>query len=199
VALENAQHVWVHDYQAVYEAAGLKCATFRCRKRSMAAAETLHAAKQFTPGWPASNGRQGKRKRRQKIPRPAPMPHSGGSYRFRGAYMGAPVATRDSRNRRDRSCGQHLILVNMINGAANKSADPAGASCRFWTRGPILGAPEDDETAIRELERLRRPAPTISSLRGPPFGGSSTTAACVSPASGSLPVFWRTNGWPFSA
>lgn len=142
------EHVWVHDYAALYREAGLRCATFVLPQKVTGLQQCL-----FVAG------------------RALPYPLVALEKEFAaGSLPGArqtssvpPVA--DWLLRRQRAiaelqetipAGSTLILVNNDEWGCEARALPTLRVVSFLERdGRFWGAPTDDAEALRELERMR--------------------------------------------
>ncbi len=155
---KTPEHVWVHDYQAAYEAAGLDCATFRLPQKIDGMQQKLFiAAKQFTPEL-----RRLERQAREveaiaensaavAMPLPAEVTGSGGASWAHQLQLAIQEILETV------PAGNTLILVNDDQWGREQEALTGRRVLPFLEReGRYWGAPADDETAIRELERLRR-------------------------------------------
>jgi len=144
-------HVWVHDYKAVYAEAGLKCATFAIPRKIEGMQQKLFiAAKQLSP---LLTGLE-QQVERSQIPstsasqaNEAPASPSW-SQQLHGAIEELVEVV---------PAGSSLILVNEDQWGSEQQAVKDRRVIPFLERGGIYwGPPPDDESAIGELERLRR-------------------------------------------
>lgn len=155
---ETPEHVWVHDYRAAYREAGLQCATFVLPEKVEGLQHKLFiAARQLSPALLDLERETGAAQRRthdsdlgalavpseQALPEAASWPR-----RLR-------LAVEEIRE--TIPANATFILVNDDQWGNESRALEGYRVFPFLERdGQYWGPPADDETALRELERLRQ-------------------------------------------
>ncbi len=155
---KTPEHVWVHDYRAVYEAAGLKCAAFRLPQKIDGMQQKLFiAAKQFAPELGRLERQAMEAQAAAENSEAAAMPRPADAAGSGGASWAHQLQFAIQEIVETVPAGSTLILVNDDQWGREQEALTGRRVWPFLEReGRYWGAPEDDETAIRELERLRR-------------------------------------------
>jgi SAM-dependent methyltransferase len=152
---KTAEHVWVHDYKVLYAEAGLKCATFVMPRKIDGMQQKLFiAGKDLSPDLilleRQIEARQSQRTALSKSPHEAnetPMRSANWLQQLHLAMaeLAELVPARSS-----------LILVNEDQWGGEQQALKDRRVIPFLERdGNYWGPPPEDESAIRELERLR--------------------------------------------
>jgi SAM-dependent methyltransferase len=151
---ETAGHVWVHDYRALYEQAGLECATFVLPQKADGMQQKLFIAGAALA--PELRNLE-KRMQGQRETRALPEPSQTVSTLSDSARWAHEVHLAINELRKLVPTGSSLILVNEDQWGNEREALKHSRVIPFLERGgQYWGPPPDDETAIRELERLRR-------------------------------------------
>ena len=152
---KTAEHVWVHDYSAVYDEAGLKCATFVLPQKVDGMQQKLFiAAKELSPEITALPQHFHTERTLDALPNnPAPTAQTGQT----GEPWPQRVHLVAQELQRLVPAGSSLILVNDDQWGNEQQTLKTHRIIPFSEhQGRYWGPPPDDQTAIHELERLRQ-------------------------------------------
>lgn len=153
---KTAEHVWVHDYKAVYAEAGLQCASFTLPQKIDGMQQKLFIAGRELSRELTSLEEQIRADRRQQEALATT------SARVNEAQPGSACWPQQLHFAVEEllklvPAGSSLILVNEDQWGNEQRTLKDRRVIPFLERqGQYWGPPADDETAVRELERLRR-------------------------------------------
>lgn len=146
---KTAEHVWVHDYVAIYQEAGLQCACFVLPRKVDGMQQKLFIAAPQLPGEVARLEQEADAAIRDALMRsPPPAASEPGQW-----PQQVQLAVQEIMEKVP--AGNSLILVN-DDQWGSETALVGRRIVPFMEReGRYWGRPENDEAAVRELERLR--------------------------------------------
>jgi len=147
---KTAEHVWVHDYDAIYREAGLQCACFVLPRKIDGMQQKLFIAAPHLRGEVARLEQEAHAAMREVLTRSAPPVAS------EPGHWPQQVQLAVQEIMEKVPAGNSLILVNEDQWGG-ETALIGLRTVPFMERdGQYWGRPENDEAALRELERLRR-------------------------------------------
>ncbi|HKS36976.1 MAG TPA: class I SAM-dependent methyltransferase [Verrucomicrobiae bacterium] len=147
---KTAEHVWVHDYAAIYQEAGLQCAGFALPRKVDGMQQMLFIAASHLPGEVARLEQEAHAAMRDALMR-SPPPAASEPGQWPQQLQRAVQEIMETV-----PAGSSLILVN-DDQWDNEASLIGRRVVPFMERdGRYWGRPENDEMALRELERLRR-------------------------------------------
>ncbi len=144
------EHVWIHDYQAVYAEAGLYCATFVLPQKIDGMQQKLFIAS---------------KKMTHEMVRLLEMAEEAMAAQYAAQTATALSSAAEWAERLQRATAEVFELVPVGNAFILVNDDQWGNEAEFTGRrvipfleheGRYWGPPDNDQTAIRELERLRQ-------------------------------------------
>jgi len=182
--------VCIHDYHAIYSEAGLYCATFLLPEKIDGMQQKLFiASKKMTPEMIHLMEMAEEASARRRLHHRA----------FQARRGGRSSCQRPLPNHGDRPRGSAFILVNDDQWGNEQDFVDRRVIPFLEHEGRYWGPPENDATALSELERLRRRAPAMWFLPGRLFGGWTITTACETICKPNSPACWPTNASSSSA
>ncbi len=153
---QTPEHVWVHDYGAVYRELGLKCAALPLPQKIEGMQQRLFiAGAELTPELLVIEQRV------REVAADAPPEQKPPAELSSAAQWLRDLKLAIEEIRRTIPEGSTIILVNENQWGGDGSALPGRRLLPFLERdGQYWGPPADDATAIRELERMREAGAT---------------------------------------
>src|SRR5260221_4023539 len=151
----TAEHVWVHDYPSIYSDAGLRCATFVLPKKIEGMQQRLFvAARDINP---SLNDLERQVREAQAKAKADSVTQSSPAV----VQWSQRLATAAAEIRQTLPVGTTFILVN-DDQLGNESRALSGYTVLPFleNNGQYWGRPDDDRTALNELERLQRAGAT---------------------------------------
>jgi SAM-dependent methyltransferase len=165
---KTPEHVWVHDYKAIYEENGLTCATFVLPEKVEGKQQKLFIAGKELP----SAISELETRIRQAAPREEDsrsVPASSEATPFNAEAWLQQLQVAQEELLKLIPAGSSFILVDDEQWGADKALPERQAIPFLEREGRYWGPPADDATAIGELDRLRLVGAAVIAFAWPSF------------------------------